>query len=134
MPGKIISETFLLQDPKMNGKTEDTKIVGEVQSGSYGSVAGANNISQLDHQVRSIMAPEYVGRKWALLVTAPAICHFPLFLPFLSFPYSLFFNLFSSFFSSSYPVYYIFLFLSFFLPFHIPYFLLINFLLSLFSF
>lgn len=38
------------QDPKLNGKTEDTKIVGEVQPGSYGAVAGANNISQLDLQ------------------------------------------------------------------------------------
>lgn len=56
---KTFIEIFLLQDPKQNGMTEDTKIVDEVQTGSYGAVTGPNNISQSDHQVRNIMTPEY---------------------------------------------------------------------------
>ncbi|XP_023703460.1 proton-associated sugar transporter A isoform X2 [Cryptotermes secundus] len=38
------------QGPKQNGKTEDTKIADEVQTGSYGALTGTNNISQSDHQ------------------------------------------------------------------------------------
>jgi hypothetical protein len=57
VPRKIFNEILVLQDPKLNGKTEDTKIVDEVQPESYGAVTG-NNISQLNHQVRSIMASE----------------------------------------------------------------------------
>jgi hypothetical protein len=59
----MFSKALVVQEPKLNGHLEDVRIADDVQPGKYGAVAGANNISPVDGQVRnqaSFMWPEYV--------------------------------------------------------------------------
>jgi hypothetical protein len=86
---KIFSETLLLQDPKLGGKSEDAKIVDDVQPGSYGALAGP-----LDGQVRNIMTPEWLLSKLFLqsffhfsFLSLPSI-QFPSSYPFFFYSYS----------------------------------------------
>lgn len=51
---KLFKKSFVFQVSVSKERTEDTKIVDEAETGTYGSVVGADSTSQLKHEVRTL--------------------------------------------------------------------------------
>jgi len=51
---KLFKKSFVFQVSVSKERTEDTKIVNEAETGTYGSVVGADNISQQKQGVRPL--------------------------------------------------------------------------------
>jgi hypothetical protein len=51
---KLFKKSFVFQVSVSKERSEDTKIVDEAESGTYGSVVGADNTSQRKQEVRPL--------------------------------------------------------------------------------
>lgn len=62
---KLFKKSFVFQVSVSKERSEDTKIVDEAESGTYGSVVGADNTSERKQEVRPLKpAAWFVTRSW----------------------------------------------------------------------